>query len=97
MDDTRQSNGAKKTRQGNSNNTKFGTKPATHLGPVPKKTLNKYEPIFHFCTNHAFNSIWHCWHKDNPNFTNQLSLENCFLVCSNDTSAYANNSYHTAF
>ena len=43
MDNTRQSNGAKKTRQGNSNNTKFGTKPATHLGPVPKKTLNKYK------------------------------------------------------
>ena len=39
QDNTRQSNGAKKTRQGNSNNTKYGTKPATHLGPVPKKTL----------------------------------------------------------
>ena len=33
----------KKTRQGNSNNTKYGTKPLTHLGPVPKKTLNKYK------------------------------------------------------
>ena len=43
MDNTRQSNGAKKTRQGNSNNTKFGTKPMTHLGSVPKKTLNKYK------------------------------------------------------
>ena len=43
MDDTRQPNGAKKTRQGNSNNTKFGTKPLTHLGPVPKKTLDKYK------------------------------------------------------
>ena len=43
QDNTRQSNGAKKTRQGNSNNTKYGTKPATHLGPVPKKTLNKYK------------------------------------------------------
>ena len=43
MDNTRQSNGAKKTRQGNSNNTKFGTKPLTHLGSVPKKTLNKYK------------------------------------------------------
>ena len=43
MDNTRQTNGAKKTRQGNSNNTKYGTKPATHLGSVPKKTLNKYK------------------------------------------------------
>ena len=37
MDNTRQSNGAKKTRQGNSNNTKFGTKPLTHLGQFQKR------------------------------------------------------------
>jgi len=43
LDNTRQSNGAKKTRQGKSNNTKFGTKPLTHLGSVPKKMLNKYK------------------------------------------------------
>jgi len=43
QDNTRQTNGAKKTRQGNSNNTKYGTKPMTHLGSVPKKTLNKYK------------------------------------------------------
>jgi len=43
LDNAGHTNGAKKTRQGNSNNTKFGTKPLTHLGPVPKKTLNKYK------------------------------------------------------
>ena len=39
--DGRVGNGEKKTRQGK--NTKFGTKPQTHLGPVPKKTLSKYK------------------------------------------------------
>ena len=41
--DSRTGNGQKKTRQGSGKNTKFGTKPQTHLGPVPKKTLNKYK------------------------------------------------------
>tara|TARA_Y100001938_G_scaffold147023_1_gene227282 strand:+ start:991 stop:1143 length:153 start_codon:yes stop_codon:yes gene_type:complete len=41
--DVRVGNGAKKTRQGKGKNTKFGTKPQTHLGAVPKKTLNKYK------------------------------------------------------
>ena len=41
--DSRTGNGQKKTRQGNGKNTKFGTKPQTHLGPVPKKTLSKYK------------------------------------------------------
>jgi hypothetical protein len=36
-------NGEKKTRQGQGRSTKFGTKPQTHLGPVPKKTLAKYK------------------------------------------------------
>ena len=36
-------NVAKRTRQGKGKNTKFGTKPQTHLGPVPKKTLNRYK------------------------------------------------------
>ena len=43
MDNTRQTNGAKRTRQGKGKNTKFGTKPQTHLGAVPKKTLNRYK------------------------------------------------------
>ena len=43
LDNTRQGNGPKKTRQGKSNNTKFGTKPLTHLWSVPKKMLNKYK------------------------------------------------------
>ncbi len=43
LNNTRQSNGPKKTRQGNSNNTKFGIKPLTHLGPVPKKMLQRYK------------------------------------------------------
>ena len=38
--DGRVGNGEKKTRQGRGKNTKFGTKPQTHLGPVPKKTLS---------------------------------------------------------
>ena len=41
--DGRVGNGEKKTRQGRGKNTKFGTKPQTHLGPVPKKTLSKYK------------------------------------------------------
>ena len=41
--DGRMGNGAKKTRQGKGKNTKFGTKPQTHLGAVPKKTLNRYK------------------------------------------------------
>ena len=41
--DTRVGNGQKKTRQGKGKNTKFGTKPQTHLGAVPKKTLNRYK------------------------------------------------------
>ena len=41
--DSRTGNGQKKTRQGKGKNTKFGTKPQTHLGAVPKKTLNKYK------------------------------------------------------
>ena len=40
--DGRVGNGAKRTRQGRGKNTKFGTKPQTHLGSVPKKTLNRY-------------------------------------------------------
>lgn len=36
-------NGEKKTRQGKGKNTKFGTKPQTHLMSVPKKTLSKYK------------------------------------------------------
>jgi len=43
LDNTRQGNGPKKTRQGKSNNTKYGTKPLTHLGPVPKKMLQRYK------------------------------------------------------
>ena len=43
LDNSRQTNGPKKTRQGKGKNTKFGTKPLTHLGPVPKKTLSKYK------------------------------------------------------
>ena len=43
QDNTRQTNGAKRTRQGKGKNTKFGTKPQTHLGAVPKKTLNRYK------------------------------------------------------
>ena len=41
--DSRTGNGQKKTRQGKGKNTKFGTKPQTHLGAVPKKTLNRYK------------------------------------------------------
>ena len=41
--DGRVGNGEKKTRQGKGKNTKFGTKPQTHLGAVPKKTLNRYK------------------------------------------------------
>ena len=41
--DGRVSNGAKKTRQGKGRGTKFGTKPQTHLGAVPKKTLQRYK------------------------------------------------------
>ena len=41
--DGRVGNGEKKTRQGRGKNTKFGTKPQTHLGAVPKKTLNRYK------------------------------------------------------
>ena len=41
--DGRVGNGEKKTRQRRGKNTKFGTKPQTHLGPVPKKTLSKYK------------------------------------------------------
>ena len=40
---TGHTNGAKKTRQGKGRHTKFGTKPQTHLGAVPKKTLNRYK------------------------------------------------------
>ena len=40
---TGHTNGAKRTRQGKGKNTKFGTKPQTHLGPVPKKTFNRYQ------------------------------------------------------
>ena len=43
LDNTGHTNGAKKTRQGKGKNTKFGTKPQTHLGAVPKKTLNRYK------------------------------------------------------
>ena len=42
--DGRVGNGEKKTRQGRGKNTKFGTKPQTHLGPVPKKTLSNSPP-----------------------------------------------------
>ena len=41
--DGRVGNCEKKTRQGRGKNTKFGTKPQTHLGSVPKKTLSKYK------------------------------------------------------
>ena len=41
--DNRPGNGQKRTRQGKGKNTKFGTKPQTHLGAVPKKTLNRYK------------------------------------------------------
>ena len=37
FDNAGHTNGAKKTRQGKGKNTKFGTKPQTHLGAVPKK------------------------------------------------------------
>ena len=40
---TGHTNGPKKTRQGKGHHTKFGTKPQTHLGPVPKKTLQRYK------------------------------------------------------
>ena len=40
---TGHTNGAKRTRQGKGKNTKFGTKPQTHLGPVPKKSLQRYK------------------------------------------------------
>jgi hypothetical protein len=43
LDNAGHTNGAKKTRQGKGKNTKFGTKPQTHLGAVPKKTLNRYK------------------------------------------------------
>ena len=43
LDNTGHRNGAKKTRQGKGRGTKFGTKPQTHLGAVPKKTLQRYK------------------------------------------------------
>jgi hypothetical protein len=43
LDNTGHTNGAKRTRQGKGKGTKFGTKPQTHLGAVPKKTLNRYK------------------------------------------------------
>jgi hypothetical protein len=43
LDNTGQSNGPKKTRQGKGKNTKYGTKPLTHLGSVPKKMLRRYK------------------------------------------------------
>ena len=43
LDNTGHRNGEKRTRQGKGKNTKFGTKPQTHLGAVPKKTLSKYK------------------------------------------------------
>ena len=43
LDNTGHTNGAKKTRQGKGKNTKFGTKPQTHLEAVSKKTLNRYK------------------------------------------------------
>ena len=43
LDNTGHTNGPKRTRQGKGQHTKFGTKPQTHLGPVPKKTLQRYK------------------------------------------------------
>ena len=43
LDITGHTTGAKKTRLGKGKNTKFGTKPQTHLGPVPKKSLQRYK------------------------------------------------------
>ena len=43
LDNAGHTNEAKKTRQVKGKNTKFGTKPQTHLGAVPKKTLNRYK------------------------------------------------------
>jgi len=43
LDNTGHRNGAKKTRQGKGKGTKFGTKPQTHLGAVPKKSLQRYK------------------------------------------------------
>ena len=43
LDNTGHTYGPKKTRQGKGQHTKFGTKPQTHLGPVPKKTLQRYK------------------------------------------------------
>ena len=40
---TGHTNGPKKTKLGKGRHTKFGTKPQTHLGPVPKKTLQRYK------------------------------------------------------
>ena len=40
---TGHTNGSKKTRQGKGRHTKYGTKPQTHLGSVPKKTLQRYK------------------------------------------------------
>ena len=40
---TGHTNGPKKTRQGKGRHTKYGTKPQTHLGSVPKKTLQRYK------------------------------------------------------
>ena len=43
LDNTGHTNGPQKTRQGKGRHTKFGTKPQTHLGSVPKKTLQRYK------------------------------------------------------
>ena len=43
LSNTGHRNGAKRTRQGKGRHTKFGTKQQTHLGPVPKKTLQRYK------------------------------------------------------
>ena len=43
LDNTGHRNGQKKTRQGKGRHTKYGTKPQTHLGAVPKKTLQRYK------------------------------------------------------
>ena len=43
LDNTGLRNGAKRTRQGKGRHTKYGTKPQTHLGAVPKKTLQRYK------------------------------------------------------
>ena len=43
LSNTGHRNGAQRTRQGKGRHTKFGTKPQTHLGSVPKKTLQRYK------------------------------------------------------